>query len=179
MVDIQTFRQRIGRAPGINARILDRKSRARKDDQHVYEDLLRKSLPRSSTVAGFLLVCAVLFLPVWLEENYLSCITSEEGEYHTYHTVTTTEVHQEWSIVGEVNECNLVNVTVMPVTVYETVFRNITKEKGSVTFVNMLLLMAGVESNPGPTRKEPRDLDILNLDDIKEDRGECHTTSFV
>ncbi len=135
-------------------------------------------------MAGFLLVCAVLFLPVWLDENYLSCITSEKGEYHTYHTVTTTEVHQEWSIVGEVNECNigksnLVNTTVMPETVYETVFGNVIKEKGSVTFVNMLLLMAGVESNPGPIGKEPMDMDILYQDNINEDRGEYHTISFI
>ncbi len=60
----------------------NRKARIKRDYHHENENLLLKSLPRASTVAGFLLVCAVLFLPVWLDENYLSCITSEKGIFH-------------------------------------------------------------------------------------------------
>ena len=128
-------------------------------------------------MAGFLLVCAILFFPVYLDENYLSCITSQKDEFYVHQKVTTMEVHQEWSVGEEkllmchLCEINSVNATAMPEIVYETVFGNITKEKGSVIFINMLLLIAGVESNPGPTGLQPMDLDDLYKEDINEEKG--------
>ncbi len=128
----------------------------------------RTSSPKWHVYKKILAYCQVLF---------------PKGTLHNNQRVTTIEVYPEWSI-GDVMMClvwksHLVNASVMPETVYETVFGNVTKEKGSVTFVNMLPLMAGVESNPGPTGKEPMDLDILYQDDVNEDRGECQTTSFI
>ncbi len=187
MVDIQTFRQQIGSAPSINSRILKRKSRLRKDDHREYENLLLKSLPRSSSVAGFLFICAILFLPIWLEENYVTCISCQETKkyYHIYNKVTMIGVVEE-GIIGEMKLSlyhpwflTVFNMTIVPDTVFETVFRNITKEKGSVTFIDMLLLKSGVESNPGPTGSQFMGLNDLYKDGINEEPGKFKNFNLI
>lgn len=65
------------------------------------------------------------------------------------------EVHQEWSVGEEkllmchLCEINSVNATAMPEIVYETVFGNITKEKGSVIFINVTVhSWCGIKPRP-------------------------------
>ncbi len=71
------------------------------------------------------------------------------------------------------------NMTIVPDTVFETVFRNITKEKGSVTFIDMLLLKSGVESNPGPTGSQFMGLNDLYKDGINEEPGKFKNFNLI
>ena len=146
MIDIQTYRVRIGSAPIIIGRILSRKAAGvrcgrkarfglRGGETHKHEDLRRKS---SKTVTIFQLIYFLLMLLVLIPivSDYTLDAIWECTVQYVYH----------WTRIQK-----RVNVILTESTFATLCTGLCLSQVGAVHFISILLLIAGIEPNPGPT----------------------------
>ncbi len=146
MIDVETWRRRIGGAPGVLSQVLGRKARARKDREaatppHGEEDLLRKFLKRqnlrcSSYLQTWLVTAFVLLLSVnktilILGGHVFGYVQNIGSSLQLQNALQTGDVLLEGSAALACAGLCL-------------------SQLGAVHFISMLLLMAGIEPNPGP-----------------------------
>ena len=179
MIDIQTFRARIGSAPGIMEKILQRKAARfksrRNETHHEDEDLLRKflksvTISRRHQVYLLLVLLVIMFnitkCSVFRHSIHLTdyvcyvCRTSATKSIQYYHDHTCIQIMYEytimaadymssWTLIQERSDDFLTDIT-LTILCTGMCFSSV----GAVHFISILLLMAGVESNPGPKGKK-------------------------
>ena len=194
MVDIQTYRARIGSASGIMDSILRRKttkfklgaSATHQED----EDLLRKFL-KTMTVSRIHMAYLILVI-LLITFNITKCSPFRhslfwiEYIYHVgrectaifvqyYHDWTCTETVVEFTVVPGKYTLDWTSTHENSVTFPKGVYFSIAcgelclSSIGAVHFISILLLIAGVEPNPGPKGKKENtqdDPNVTNPDNI-------------
>ena len=150
MIDIQTYRARIGSAPAMMSKILQRKVVRLKifknKTHHDYEDSLRKFLKNLPPEIHYLLLILFVFvLPVRNSSAQIQTIFTSIVD-HIQNEFITQLLHDTFQIT-RFCECSE--------TVFETVFTVVCAivffdSIGAVHFIGILLLIAGIEPNPGP-----------------------------
>ena len=143
MIDVQTYRQRIGRAPGLMNKILQRKAAKltawRGKSHHKDQDLIRKKL-KTMTLPQFSYLLLILLVILFT----VSKSTVSKSYIRTEFTCNVFTRH--FTLIDD-GANSFLTETVLAIVCSAMCLSNI----GSVHFISILLLIAGVEPNPGPT----------------------------
>ena len=163
MIDIQTYRARIGSAPGMMSKILQRKATKFKlqesETHHENEDLLRKNLKTVTIpqLSYLLLISLLIFIHLWKPSALLQQFQFEKDTFRglSPHDCTTFE--------NTCNEIETLTDGLFAIVCTGLCLRSI----GAVHFISILLLIAGIEPNPGPD--SPKDSETRTKEDPKVD----------
>ena len=161
MIDIQTYRVRIARGPNIVSNILHRKERRYKlrgheTLRHVDEDLLRKLLKMLPPSHTLYFVLIVLLLTIHIAKYSITLPTVLRIEYHSIRQILSSH-HKTlldykftiYSSLGFGAESAL-SIVCLGICLSSV---------GAVHFIAILLLIAGIEPNPGPKEETPLPVD--------------------
>ena len=168
MIDIQTYRVRIAKGPDIVSKILHRKAlryklRAHEAQRHEDEDLLRKFLKTlSPSHTSYLVLIVLLF-------------TIHVCKYLTIPTALFTKCNDIQQIFGRQHKTLLDYKFTEEVSLGYAIesalsivcFGACLSSVGAVHFIAILLLIAGIEPNPGPKGEPQSFLSIGNIQDIR------------
>ena len=150
MIDAQTYRVRIGSAPTIVGRILLRKAASFKsyggETHHEDEDLLRKKL-KTVTVFQLCYFLHILLVIILTVSKYTDLKYFVRTNY-AYDAIFSRSVQYvfSWTPIKEGADEFLAEGTTAIFCTGLCV-----SQIGAVHFISILLLMAGIEPNPGPT----------------------------
>ena len=143
MIDTQTYRQRIGGAPGLMNKILQRKAAKLTawggKSHHEDEDLIRKKL-KTVTLPQFSYLLLILLVILFTVSK------STVSKSHIQMEITSNVFTGHFTLIHDGADV-LLTETVLAIVCSALCLSNI----GAVHFIAILLLMAGVEPNPGPT----------------------------
>ena len=143
MIDVQTYRQRIGGASALMNKILQRKAAKltawRGESHHKDEDLIRKRL-KTLTLTQFSYVMLILLVILFAVSK------STVFKSHIQTQLVCSIFTGHFTLIHDRADAFL-SETALAVCCSALCLSNI----GAVHFIAILLLMAGVEPNPGPT----------------------------
>ena len=161
MIDLQTYRARIAKGPDIVGNILHRKERSYKfrgheAQRHEDEDLLRKllmTLPPSHT-SYFVLI--VLLLIIHIAKYSITLPTVLHIEYYNIRQILSS--HHKTLLDYKFTVHSGLGYAVdsaLSIVCLGTCLSSV----GAVHFIAILLLIAGIEPNPGPKKETPLPVD--------------------
>ena len=160
MIDIQTYRARIDGAPGIIDRILRRKATRFKfcgnmaDDEE--ENLIRKFF-KTMSIFHISYCFLVLLVMAFNVAKYSLCLQS------TLH-IDYSQFKESSYFYGTSGAISIAFKTVIESTLTISCIGLCLSSIGAVHFVSILLLMAGIEPNPGPKEKDHQTSSESNSD---------------
>ena len=155
MVDLQTYRVRIANGPDMMSQILHRKVlrykwKERKAQRHEDEDLLRKllkTLPKSHTSY---LVLIVLLLAIHVAKYSRTLPAVLFAEYSDIQQIFSSQQKTLLTYTSRIHS----SVDFAVESILTLIFFGVSVSSiGVVHFIAILLLIAGVEPNPGPKRE--------------------------
>ena len=157
MIDVQTYRQRIGSAIGILTKILGRKaarlSFCENETHHQDEDLLRKVLKNVTVFQISYLLLVLLVIAVNVIKHLASLQAGKRTEY-IYHVHSECLVQLLQRIYYRVPVFNGSDALLTEGTLVVFFTALCLSSIGAVHFIAILLLIAGIEPNPGPKHED-------------------------
>ena len=148
MIDIQTYRARIGSAPGMMSKILQRKEirfKHCKRDEHEDEDLLRKIIKTVtiSQLSNLLLILLLIVLTIWKPSVLLHQFRFETNN------LLGPRVFFKYYFSSFDKTCN--DLEELSEGLFAIICTGLCLSSiGAVHFISILLFIAGIELNPGP-----------------------------
>ncbi len=148
MIDVSTWRRRIGGAPGILSRVLGRKAASLKVESsrphpHEDEDLMRKFLKGLSLRQISYLVLVISLISVILVKNRTTSLLGN-------HDIIAEDPENSFQFRNVIQTCDTLLEGPMVLACAGLCLSQV----GALHFIFMLLIMAGIEPNPGPRPPE-------------------------
>ena len=176
MIDLQTYRVRIARGPDIVSNILHRKERRYKlrgheTQRHEDEDLLRKLLKTvpPSHISYFVLI--VLLLIIHIAKYSIKLPAALHIEYyniqHIFSSHHKTMLEYKFTVHSGLG---FAVDSALSIVCLGTCMSSV----GAVHFIAILLLIAGIEPNPGPKKETPLPVDEEDSTKITIIDGRLH-----
>ncbi len=137
MLDLQTYRLRIGAAPSLVNKIIQRKTKFRQpeewQDDLTKEDIFTKTFRNLNAKNCVKILVTVIFVVFWVQNSHESFASPCKVLWKS------SQLQRATSVVADFSH--------QPHLSWDPVI-------GAVHFISLLLLMAGVEPNPGPLFKD-------------------------